>query len=133
MISYKAVLTATVVAIVTVLATGGVASAHTERYASKATAHYTEENGPGDYFSGRVISEREGCESLRIVKVYRRQEGPDEYIGTTRTHDNGNWFLVVKNPQPGVYYAVATRKFLQFSLDHRHICRRAVSNDVVVG
>ena len=131
MISYKAVLTATVVAIVTVLATGGVASAHTERYASQATALFTEQ-GPADYFSGRVTSPQPPCESNRLVRVYRRSPAGDLFQGATRTDANGFWRLYSKNPRHGVYYARVAREFLRITEAHAHVCRSAVSNDVVV-
>ena len=127
---YKAFLAIAVVG--AVLATGGVASAHTERYESRINAAYSEQQGSHGYFYGRVLSERAGCERNRTVTVLRREEGPDEIIGTTRTDVNGAWGLAVKNPREGTYYAVVTRKVQRFDNEHNHDCRRRLSTNVFV-
>ncbi len=111
----------------------GVASAHTVRHDSAVSLHVKKNGQQADSFEGKVISDRPRCERNRKVAIYRRVKGPDVLIGTTTTDADGNYaFVLPGDARSGTYYAVARRKVLRSDAEHRHVCKRAVSNDVTV-
>jgi hypothetical protein len=117
----------------------GVASAHTVRFDSQVTAHFTEQPGPPaidsdagwDYFSGRVNSTKQACKSRREVYVFLKQRGEDP-LWPTQTNGDGFWRLLVEDPPNDTYYARALRKVLRNTSAHSHVCKAARSQDVVV-
>lgn len=130
----------TITAMVATLALGAVvASAHTTRFDSNLTAHFTERpgpieiDGPGgrDYFSGRVVSPKPACKRNRVVRVYLQRPGTDPYE-TTVSDADGVWRLYSEDPPNATYYAKAARKVLKNTSTHTHLCRRARSRDIVV-
>jgi len=106
-----------------------VANAHTVKHDSTVTIQL-KKNGP-DSFSGKVISDRTRCETDRKVKILRRVEGEDAVlVGKTTTDADGNYeFVLTGEAAPGTYFAVAKRKILRQSANHRHVCKRATSAD----
>ena len=117
----------------------GIASAHTIRFDSNLTAHFTEVagapdiSGPAgrDYFSGRVTSPKPACKANRLVRVYRKVPGPDP-SAATRTNSDGRWRIESEDPPNDTYYAKTPKKVLRNTAAHTHICKRARSQDFVV-
>ena len=108
-----------------------VANAHTVKHDSTVTIQLKKNGQADDSFSGKVISDRTRCESDRKVKILRRVEGEDAVlVGKTTTDADGNYeFVLTGEAAPGTYFAVAKRKILRQSANHRHVCKRATSAD----
>jgi hypothetical protein len=109
---------ALLVAGVTSLGPGvGIASAHTTRFNSTVTIEHD-----GSVFSGTVSSPRSGCVPNRLVKLYSKDEGPDTFLGSDRTDQNGEWEETAPFSAGLTYYAKVTRRDIG-SAGHDHICR----------
>jgi hypothetical protein len=124
------VILAAVTALVSV-ALPAVATAHTVRHDSTITIQKRNNGNDPDSLKGRVSSDRPRCERNRTIQVFQEVPGADTLIGSTNTDGEGTWELLFAGDAPdGTYYAVATRKVLHRSTNHRHTCRRAVSDTV---
>ena len=106
-----------------------VASAHTFRADSRVTIRY---NADEERFQGRVTSPRESCVKNRWVVIHRDTAGEDVAVGHVRSNENGFWKAnEAVNPQ-GDFYARLPRRVRETG-DHRHVCRRDVSDTISVG
>ena len=61
-------------------------------------------------FHGRVRSPRHACEVHRIVKMFRKESGPDVFLGKDRTDRRGRWEVDVSPLVSGAYYAKVRRR-----------------------
>ena len=77
-------------------------------------------------FSGKVGSERGGCESARRVVLKKKKKGRDRPVGDDVTKGNGAW-KVREGGANGKYYAVAQRKVFTAPNGDTIICQRGVS------
>lgn len=60
--------------------------------------------------AGSLLHGVRSCERKRLVKMYKRQDGPDLLIGTDLSNRSGRW-LIPDEPTKGIYYAkVAGRR-----------------------
>jgi hypothetical protein len=119
------------VAALTFAGISAVAVAHTVKFDSLVTIQKKKNGADPDSLTGRVISDKPRCERNRTIEIFQRVPGPDLLVGTTTTNAEGEWEFTFAGDAPeGTYYAVATRKVLRSNDNHRHVCRRAVSNDV---
>ena len=110
-----------------------VAPAHTAKYFDVITLKM-KKNGKGvDTFEGKVISKRNRCEADRLVRIKREVAGEkDVLVGKDSTHADGTYSTPAGDPAAGTYYAVATREVLRKSGEHKHVCKRATSNELTV-
>jgi hypothetical protein len=127
------VLIAAMVATVAMAGFAADASAHNFR----AGAQHTLQFDPAtDDFSGELSSSVASCERSRSITVYRETgDAPapltDTQVGTTATDADGTWSATVADASPDDYYAVAAKK-VKKRPGHRHICKKAMSNEVTV-
>jgi hypothetical protein len=118
------------------------AAGHDKRLKTRVTIEFHGFADPKqlDDFSGYVRSRRRACERDREVVVFRHVPGPgdDTVLGRARSEafqgaPRGYWYLLWYDPPPGVYYAKARRVRTDAPPGHRHVCRPAFSDAVVVG
>lgn len=109
-------------AAIAVLALGvGLASAHTTSFNSTVTIDWN-----GQFF-GTVSPPRAGCVPNRLVKLFQKDAGPDTFLGSDRTDQQGDW--QVNTPAADdLYYAKVTLKDIG-GAGHDHICRADRSPD----
>lgn len=109
------------------------ASAHTAKYDSTVTIKLTKAGKEGGTISGDVESATARCVAQRGVNVRMRAEGPDPLVASAITDDAGAYELpITADLGAGDYYVVAAKKVLRKNSKHRHVCRRAVSENVTV-
>lgn len=107
-----------VIAVATMLAASGIATAHTVRFNSTVTIEFD-----AGVFSGTVSSPRAGCVPSRLVKLFSRDEGPDTLQGSDRTDQAGDWEVTGVPFSAGqTFYAKVTRRDIG-GAGHDHICR----------
>src|SRR3954447_7735673 len=83
--------------------------------------------GSSDTFYGKVSGGPTRCWFDREVDLELGPAGVDPTIvGADITSTNGDWFVSLRSPQAGEYWAVALRKTYKVH-GVRHICDRAVS------
>lgn len=111
-----------------------IATGHTAKYDSTVTAKLNKGGKEGGSFSGTVESATLRCAADRDVNVQMRVDNaPDVLVGSDATDDTGAWELpVTADLAPGAYYAAAAKKTLKKNTKHRHVCKRALSAEVVV-
>jgi hypothetical protein len=67
------------------------------------------------------------CVPDRKVDFYREVDGPDEFIGRTRTDSFGNWSITIPSATFGE--GTAYVKVLKSKLKNGTVCLKARSND----
>jgi len=77
-------------------------------------------------FSGKVNSERRGCESSRRVVLKKKRKGRDRPVGDDVTNNKGGW-KVREGGANRKYFAVAQRKVFTAPNGDTIICQRAAS------
>jgi hypothetical protein len=60
-------------------------------------------------FHGKLKSSKSACETNRTVKLFRKEAGPDELLGTDRSNAKAKWSIPIRL-RPGTYYAKASAK-----------------------
>ena len=110
------------------------AAGHTAHYDSTITAKHKSNGQQADTFEGTVTSERLGCQRNRRVAVRKqRANQPSRLIAVDFTDSAGDWETeLMGEARPGTYFAVAGKKVLRRDANHRHVCDRVRSEDVVV-
>ncbi len=84
-----------------------------------------------DSFEGQVTSSKTKCIDKRKIKVYREKSGDDALIGSSKSTDEGFWFVHVPPAKAGSYYA-KVRKSEIGNKQHEQTCKAAVSAPVEV-
>lgn len=107
----KALIGSTIAAVALMGATGGSAAAGGNTIGSEVTIKF---NDATFRFVGHVKSEGK-CERKRLVKVYEKHPGKDEFVGQDTTDSGGKY---VVNPGGSInggtpHYAKATKKELE--------------------
>jgi len=110
------------------------ADAHTVKYETTVTAKVKKGGKDANTFSGEVASTKAKCFMDREVKLFLVVDNAaDALIGSDRTDDAGAWELVPPaEPAAGTYYALAAKSVLKKSKKHRHVCKRAASDELTV-
>ena len=115
----------------------GLASAHVVKYptASLDIDYTNSDEGADeqDYFSGRVEANKSSCFQDRKVVVWGNVPGVDIRVGKDRTTDSGEWRVFGEDVAAASYYALADRKTLKLTVDHRHVCRAVRSSSIQAG
>ena len=74
-----------------------------------ATIRFDENGAAQDIFRGVIRSTNPNCIQDRIVRLFRRQEGPDLFIDSDKSEDNGRWSIDIEgSAPPGDYYVRVT-------------------------
>src|SRR5688572_23989691 len=80
------------------------APAHAGQANTNVSINFVNRPGP-DIFRGEVNSPNPNCRQDRAVRLFRRQQGPDQFIDRDKSEDNGRWSIDVEgDPAPGRYY-----------------------------
>ena len=110
------------------------AAGHTVRYDSTITAKHKSNGQQPDTFEGTVESEKLRCVRDRRVALRKRMaSGSSRLIAVDFTDSLGDWETeLMGDARAGTYFAVAGKKVLRKGADHRHVCKRVKSADVVV-
>lgn len=124
------------VALMSVVFVSG-AAGHKFKAASNVTVKFDKPKPNDPYakggFEGNVTSKKARCQKKRTVTVLQRTATGDAVVGTDVTDVNGAWQVTPSGTvAPGDYYAKVAKRVIRKNTKHRHICRRAVSNDVTV-
>src|SRR5688572_24546018 len=109
------------------------AEAHKKKTASEHQLTVTQ-GGANDVFDGVVSSKKAKCERGRSITLFRVVGGdsaPDATVSTATTDSDGTWSKTVANAPDGSYYAKAAKKKKK-KKGHKHICKAATSNTVVL-
>ena len=111
-----------------------VAGAHNGKYDTTITAKVKKAGKDATLFDGAVESTKAKCVADRKVKLFQVVDNADDtLIGTASTDAEGAWQLIpTPKPFDGAYYALAAKKVLKKSAKHRHICKRAASEELKV-
>jgi len=111
-----------------------VASAHTSKFDSTVSIKDKKNGQDPDSLEGQVTSPKPKCQAERSIKIFERAGDAKTLAGTTTTDADGNYeFFLSENTEPRTFYAVATRKVLRNNNKHRHVCKRAKSEDITTG
>jgi hypothetical protein len=113
------------------------ASAHIIKFDATITAKFhkpTPQHPSTDgSFDGSVKSTNARCEENRKVLLLKRAaDGSRTKVGTDLTDANGAWLIAPSSVADGTYFAMAPKVVLRNNPRHRHVCKKAVSNDVKV-
>ena len=110
------------------------AGAHTVKYETTVTAKVKKGGKDANTFSGEVASTKAKCFMDREVRLFQVVDNADDtLIGSDRTDDAGGWELLPSTePAAGTYYAQAAKSVLKKNKKHRHVCKRASSDEVTV-
>lgn len=84
-----------------------------------------------DSFEGQVTSSKSKCVDNRKVKVYREKSGDDALIGSSKSTDEGFWFVHVPPAKAGTYYAEVKKSEIG-DKQHQQTCKKASSAPVEV-
>lgn len=128
--------TAIALALAVFLSLGATAvSAHTKRLPSSVSITGESRTGEDLWWTGFVNPPNSRCAISRRVRVYKWREGsgPHTLVGKNLTGTSpfmaDNQYAVQDPapgpgglPQPGVYWATATRKVLVKNNRHKHVC-----------
>jgi hypothetical protein len=108
------------------------ATAHTVTYDTKVTMHVAQNGSEDDFFEGEVLSNSDRCLD-RTVSIFRVVEGGDDelYFGTF-TDENGAYGAYTGETPAGTYYASVGGLVTRKNGKHKHVCKSAVSPEVVV-
>jgi len=109
-----------------------VATAHTVKHDSTVTFQVKKNGQDADTFEGKVNSDSGRCVADRVVRIYQVVDGNDVLVGEATTDANGDYSTPTGAIAAGTYYAVVTRKVLRNDAEHKHVCKRATSNERAV-
>ena len=110
------------------------AGAHTVKYETTVTAKVKKGGKGENTFSGEVASTKAKCFMNREVKLFMVVDNADDLLfRSDHTDDAGAWEILPSTaPAPGTYYALAAKSVLKKNKKHRHVCKRATSDQVTV-
>lgn len=113
------------------------AAGHKARFDTTVTAKFNKPNPKDPYatgnFDGTVNSKKPRCAKNRAVTLrMRAADGSSTVVGTDLTDANGAWVIAPSTAAPGTYFAAVAKKVLRKNTKHRHVCKKAVSNDLKV-
>jgi hypothetical protein len=120
---------------IAVLALGvAAASAHSVRFASTVSAHYSDDVAAPDRIRGEVSAERPAlCEVGRTFILFKVVGDSVEFVEAKGNPEGNTFDFHIADAQAGDdYYVFVTRK-VDKSDGHKHICKAAISNKVTVG
>jgi len=112
------------------------ASAHKIRFDTTVSAKFNKPDKNGSTegnFDGTVSSQKVRCEKNRTVNLrFRAADGTTPIVGSDLTDLSGAWAIQPAGAILGTYFAQTPKKVLRKTTKHRHVCKKAVSKDVVV-
>ena len=98
------------------------ASGHKVAFDTSLTLRLDTLNDTTEQYSGKVRSEKAGCEAGRKITV--SQSGVP--VGTTVSNSGGDWVLTGAVPPKGAQITVSTpKKILKKNKKHKHKCKAA--------
>jgi hypothetical protein len=84
--------------------------------------------GDGTPFKGKVVANVHRCETLRMVKVFKKEAGPDKSIGQDITNGRGKWSITHGKHPKGNFYAKAVKKKFEKGDGTLVICQPDISS-----